>query len=144
MELWKPIKSHPHYEVSNLGRVRSLFRVDVNTDGRGNLRLTKRKGKMLKVCVSPKLGYGIVSLSMRSIRSCSYVHLLVAAAFLPPKPKGHEINHKNGNKADARACNLEWKTHQENMIHSVKTGLRKVFSCGHPKSRIVKRNRHAK
>ncbi len=52
-----------------------------------------------------------------------YIHQLVAAAFLGPKPAGHEINHKNGVKTDNRAENLEYVTHAENMAHAARNGL---------------------
>ncbi len=51
------------------------------------------------------------------------VHRLVAEAFLGPCPAGYEVNHKNSNKADNRAANLEYVTRSENLRHRVALGI---------------------
>lgn len=51
------------------------------------------------------------------------VHVLVAHAFLGPCPPDHEVNHKDGDKANNRWDNLEYLTHAENMQHAVRIGL---------------------
>ena len=55
------------------------------------------------------------------------LHRLVAVAFIPNKEKKPEVNHKNGNKTDNRASNLEWVTRLENVQHAIKTGLVKLL-----------------
>ena len=53
------------------------------------------------------------------------LHRLVAEAFLPnPQGKPH-VNHKDGNKKNCAAKNLEWVTQSENEKHAFKTGLKK-------------------
>lgn len=56
------------------------------------------------------------------------IHILVAEAFLGPRPKGMFINHINGIKSDNRAENLEYVTPQENADHASRTGLLSVFT----------------
>lgn len=51
------------------------------------------------------------------------VHLMVATAYFGEKPKGYEINHKNGIKTDNSVQNLEYCTHSQNCKHSFDTGL---------------------
>lgn len=104
-EEWRPVVGYEDsYEVSNLGRVRSV--------------------RILKPVV---VDYPRVTLCRRQETKHTpvLIHHLVAAAFLPAKPTPkHEINHKNGVKADARADNLEWVTRAENCQHAFDTGLR--------------------
>lgn len=56
------------------------------------------------------------------------VHRLVAFAFVPADPGKHFINHKDGNKRNNRADNLEWVTRSENMQHAYAHGLKKAPS----------------
>lgn len=64
-------------------------------------------------------GYACVMLSENGAVRQIRIHRAVAAAFLPLAPSSrHEINHKDGNKMNARADNLEWATRSENMLHS--------------------------
>lgn len=55
------------------------------------------------------------------------VHRLIALAYLtqPDSNKLMTVNHKDGNKANNRADNLEWASYSENTTHAYKTGLRK-------------------
>ncbi|MEM7590473.1 MAG: HNH endonuclease, partial [Cyanobacteria bacterium P01_A01_bin.83] len=55
---------------------------------------------------------------------CKLVHRLVAEAFLPNPDGKSDVNHINGCKTDANACNLEWVSASENMSHAHSNGLR--------------------
>lgn len=85
------------YQVSNLGRVRSIrVRITQPFDARG---------------------YRVATLHSKGRKERTGVHRLVARAFLP-NPEGKEqVNHKNGDKTDNRLKNLEWATCQENNLH---------------------------
>jgi hypothetical protein len=65
-------------------------------------------------------GYPRVTLSNKNIRMNHTVHRLVALTFVPNPENKPTVNHKNGNRADARAVNLEWLTHQEQTLHSMR------------------------
>jgi len=117
-ETWKPVTGYEGlYEVSDLGRVRSLGRPyrmrnsqkrDVIMDCRKPARILKTGGRK----------YAQVGLYDSSGKKRLWaVHRLVAEAFLGPHP-GLEINHINGDPTDHRLTNLEWITHAENIIHS--------------------------
>jgi hypothetical protein len=51
------------------------------------------------------------------------VHRLVAEAFIGPCPIGHEVNHRNLDKADNSAANLEYVTRSENLLHRSAAGI---------------------
>lgn len=103
-EAWKPVAGHEGtYEVSDHGRVRSLDRETVRSDGvRRNLR-----GKAMKTPANAA-GYPVVRLHQGPTSRLRYVHDLVAEAFLGPRPDGTEVCHRNGNASDARAANLRY------------------------------------
>ncbi len=71
---------------------------------------------------TPK-GYAHVSLSIKQRITHCYVHHLVARAFLPPRPKGTQLNHKDGVKQNNRLKNLEYLTPKENVRHAMRLGL---------------------
>lgn len=117
MEMWKKINEFDNYEVSNLGRVKSLNHFAKNGNGTRIVR-----GRILKL-IYDKDGYYMVSLRQNAIRYPKKVHRLVAEAFIQNPENKPQINHKNCIKTDNRVSNLEWVTHSENMLHSYKNGL---------------------
>lgn len=106
MEIWKVIKEYPAYEVSNLGRVRSLPRH----------AFTRDYGGIIKKQSNSYNGYLRTALFDNGKRQMKFVHRLVADAFLPnPDPSIYtQINHINEDKTDNRVSNLEWCTPQYN------------------------------
>lgn len=97
------------YQISNYGNIKSLPR-------------KRCKGCILKPYY-PKNGYPHVMLSKNGIEKCYKVHRLVAEVFIPNPDKKPEVNHKNANKSDNKAENLEWCTTFENYAHARNMGL---------------------
>lgn len=106
-EIWKDIKGFEgRYQVSNMGRVRSLDR-DIVTTFRGTVHTRHYKGKIL----APKstlAGYHCVVLAVSGVHTRCSIHRLVAMAFVKGYKDGAIVNHKNEIKSDNRAENLEW------------------------------------
>lgn len=105
-EIWKPVSIDARYEVSNHGRVRST---DMELPCRGGHTRIHR-GKILTpgACAS---GHMTVVIDGRS----HYVHVLVATAFLGPKPfPGAEVRHKQGDPRQNHDTDLEWSTRGRN------------------------------
>ena len=99
-ELWKDIKNwEGFYQVSNLGRVRSLRR------GKTRILRPLRKGG----------GYFRVELCFNGEKHNCSIHRLVATAFIPNPLNLPVINHKDENPSNNAASNLEWCTHKYNM-----------------------------
>ena len=115
------------YEVSNLGRVRSLDRV-VPTKGIGT-RLFK--GKMLTPVVHPG-GYIVIGLCAGGRLSQRLVHRLVALSFLgePPTPE-HEAAHLDGVRSNCALSNVAWKTKVENAADKVLHGTNNEGETNH-------------
>lgn len=105
-EEWIRIANHEKYEVSNLGRVRSVPHVKIKSNG---VKISC-KGKILYQTLSK--GYCVVNIGKKRHR----VHRLVMLAF-----SGYSefpVNHKNKIRNDNRVSNLEYVTTRENTLHS--------------------------
>lgn len=101
-EIWKDIEGYEGlYQVSNLGRVKSL---------------KFGKEKILKPCIAGK-GYLQVMLVKNGTRKHYYVHRLVGVAFIPNPDNLPEVNHISEDKLDCAATNLEWISHIDNVRH---------------------------
>lgn len=123
-EIWLPISGYEGlYEVSSLGRVRSLPRprakggpLALPPDFHGRLHVTLYKAGVQKV---------------------AQVHRLVANAFLGPLPPGMETRHLDGNPVNNAASNLTYGTRSENQHDSIRDGTHKEARkthcpAGHP------------
>jgi HNH endonuclease/NUMOD4 motif len=120
-ERWLPVDGFPHYEVSDLGRVRSLDRVIPCRNRWGGVHLSPYRGCLLK----PKAdayGHLILTLYRDQIPYMCAVHRLVATAFIGPCPPGKEVCHGPGGKTDNRAVNLRYDTHTGNMADRLRDG----------------------
>lgn len=118
-------RTHPalgdKYQVSNLGRIRSLCfkKVDCPIILKAN-------------CTR---GYYIILIRQKSYT----IHSLVAACFIGPR-NGMHINHINGVKKDNRAENLEYCTPSENMKHCFRLGLQSNKGEKHSRAKLTDEN----
>lgn len=110
-ERWKDVPGYEGlYEVSSLGRIRSLTRIVKRHDGGKQTH----HGRVLIQTVGTH-GYPAVALRRgRGDVTTRTVHSLVAHAFIGERPDNHEIRHVNGDRKDARAKNLRYGTNKEN------------------------------
>lgn len=116
-ERWLPVPGYEgFYEISDLGRVRSVDRVVRISDG----RLVPYKGKLLSAKTSR--GYKIVNLHKPGIEKYRTVHSLVLEAFIGPRPDGLECCHWDGNPANNVLSNLRWDTRSANGQDRVRHG----------------------
>lgn len=119
METWKDIPGYEdRYQVSDEGRVRSVDRMARGVSKAGRDYLKKMPGRVLRP--GNCRGYLIVNLHPTGTVT---VHRLVALAFVSGFAAGLEVNHKDGNKKNNAASNLEWVTRQGNQVHAVVAGL---------------------
>jgi hypothetical protein len=123
-ETWKDIKNYEGlYQVSNLGRIKSL------------IRHYHPKEQIL----NPTLvqGYFYIILSKNNIHKSFKVSRLTAQTFITNPENKPQVNHKDGIKTHDYIENLEWCTNQENTIHSFKMGLQiPVKGEKHGKSKL--------
>lgn len=132
-EEWKPVVGFEGlYEVSDMGRVRSLDREIVdNSSGWHKQRSRKFQGKLL----IPRNHTGGYVQYILGHSKYVYAHRLVAVMFISNPKMYQEINHKDGNKKNNIVSNLEWVSRQGNADHAWKNGL--IKSTPH-KTRLVK------
>lgn len=112
-EIWKDIDGYEGiYQISNLGRVKSLSRVVIRKNGAPN----GVKEKFFKRKVH-STGYYIVGLTQSGKTKNVKLHRLIAKAFIPNPKNLTDVNHINYDRSDNRIENLEWTSHRENGVH---------------------------
>ena len=120
-EIWKDIEGFEGlYQVSNLGRVRSLGRDLVRKSRYGTMAPYHINGRVLKPLHSQG-DYCYVHLFDKNGTSTNHkVHRLVAKAFVPNPDNLNEVNHIDEDKENNRADNLEWCKHMDNCNHGTR------------------------
>lgn len=133
-EIWKDIPNYVGlYQASNLGRIKSLSRVEVRKDNSPN----PIKERILKQSISTT-GYFFLNLSNKRVIKSYKVHRLIALTFLPLLDTKNDVNHIDGNKLNNNVKNLEWVTRSENSKHAYSLGLKRPLSGElNPKSKIT-------
>jgi hypothetical protein len=107
IEIWKDVYGFEGvYQVSSWGRIKSY----------------KRKKTNIIKPFNNGSGWMQISLSGKKF----LIHRLVALIFIPNPENKPEVNHKDGIKSNNHVDNLEWVTNQENITHSILSGLKKV------------------
>lgn len=111
-EVWKDIKGYEgYYQISNLGRVKSLYRMITRRS-----RPVNQYERIMKGCLQGK-GYVGVTLSNGIAKKTHKVHRLVCKAFICDQDSSVQVNHIDGNKLNNRLDNLEWVSNMENSCH---------------------------
>lgn len=116
MEIWKSIKGYEDlYEISNLGKVKSLW------FGKENILRT-----------SLSKGYKKVGLSKDSKMKTFRIHQLLAIAFLSHEPSNHNIvvDHKDNDRLNNSLSNLQLITNRENITKNNKKGSSEYVGVG--------------
>lgn len=105
VEIWKDIDGYEgRYQISNFGKVKSLiFNKNMKAFGKNYLMIALR--------------------DKDGEKHFEYIHRLVAENFIDNPNKYRVVNHKNGNKKDNRAENLEWCTYSHNIKEAFRIGL---------------------
>jgi len=115
-EIWIDIVGYEDmYQISNLGRVKSLSRIHSN--GINTHYTTKEKIRKHRVNIQ-RNGYCEISLFKNNKEKRYKIHRLVLIAFSNNIENKPEVNHIDGNKENNRLDNLEWVTSIENSKHA--------------------------
>lgn len=120
-EIWKDIDGYKDYQVSNMGRLKSL---------KFNRETILKQG--VQNC-----GYRNIQLYNDRVRKGLLVHRLVAIAFVPNPENKAQVNHINGIKTDNNSNNLEWCTASYNLEHAKKEKLNKCHSESHYRAMLT-------
>lgn len=119
-EEWRDVRSYEGvYQVSNHGRVRRLTKPVSLGGGPLDEPLMLRPWRM-------KIGYHQVTLAVGQRKRKEYVHILVADAFLGPRPPGHYVAHLDGNSGNSTLANLAYVTPTENNAHKRVHGTHRI------------------
>jgi hypothetical protein len=116
-EIWEPVVGWEGlYEVSSLGRVRSISRTTKHSHGHRVV-----KGRILKPAIV-SAGYPTIHLCLSGTVETAAVHTLVLEAFVGPRPEGMQCCHKDGSRTNNRLDNLRWDSVSRNNMDKVAHG----------------------
>lgn len=108
-EVWKDIENFEGvYQISNKGRLKHIY--------------VKDKCEKLVRLYKEKTGYYRITLSHKNIRKKISIHRIVAKLFIPNPDNLETVNHKDFDRTNNNADNLEWMTARDNVLHSVGNG----------------------
>lgn len=131
-EIWKDIEGYEgYYQVSNLGRVKSLDRQIHMKNGKNMLV----SGTIMALQINQ--GYLTVRLRLGNTRKNVRVHRLVATAFIPNPNNLPEVNHIDENKQNNSVDNLEWCTHKYNSNFGTKNIRSNITKSKNPNLREI-------
>lgn len=121
-EEWRPVVGYEGlYEVSSLGRVRSLDRVIMRSNGYPQ----PLKGVVLTPNLGKRGSYTVMLPTASGQRQVK-VHRMVAEAFIP-NPSGFPVvRHLNDDPTDNRVENLAWGTQSDNMRDAIRNGTHRT------------------
>lgn len=121
-EIWKDVVGYEGlYQVSNLGRIKSLDRRARIHNG----AYRQVKGHIVPIRKGEKTNYPFVGLTKNHNASLIRVHRIVAEAFIPNPNNYPQVNHKDGDKTNNCVSNLEWVTCSQNIKHAYDNRLNK-------------------
>lgn len=107
MENWSDIIGFPEYQISDLGRVKSL----------------KKRTANVMAATPNTNGHLYVKLRANGRYHKQYVHRLVATAYIQNPNNFPVVNHIDANPQNNAVSNLEWCTQKSNMLHASECGL---------------------
>ena len=115
-EVWRDIPGYEGlYQVSDLGRVRSLDRVKEHYPRDRKAYTKNEKGRILKPYCDPR-GYRFVGLHTNCVREKFLIHRLMAMAFLENPEYYRDVVFKDGDRSNLVIDNLMWMDHSEATI----------------------------
>jgi hypothetical protein len=120
------------YEVSDLGRVRSLDRVTIVKRGPRQGLARRYQGRLLTPALACGGRYWMVTLSSGGVYTHAYVHDLVLRAFVGPPPPNTECCHGPEGSLENKRTNLSWGTRSTNMLDKNRDGTdyhRNLLTC---------------
>lgn len=129
IEVWKDIEGYEgYYKISNFGNVKNI-----------------KTNYIIKLSDINSVGYYRVTL-YKPIKKRFFVHRLVAYHFCDGYSKNLIVNHKDGNKQNNNANNLEWVTRSENDLHAFNNGSKNITGAVITQKKEIKKksntNRH--
>lgn len=134
-EIWKPVKDFEgYYEISNFGRVKSLEKFN-SIRSKDRTVGYMRKERILKPTIVSG-GYLQVKLFKDTKYKNCHIHRLVAKAFIPNPNNLPCINHKDENRTNNNAGNLEWCTYSYNNNYGNRNKKIREKMCGRKRTKI--------
>ena len=126
-EIWKDIEGYEGlYQVSNLGRVRSLGRTINRMTRWGTVKPYTISGRVLKILSASFDACYVHLFDINGTSTNHTVHRLVAKAFIPNPNNLSDVNHKDENRKNNNVENLEWMSHVDNCNYGTRNDRSKV------------------